>query len=468
MSDTTRLRLPYLAAAQSQKHVTHNDALQVLDALVQIAVIERDRLVPPTAPAEGDRYLVGAAPTAGFAGQAGRLAAFEDGAWRFHQPRAGWLAYVVAERGLRLYDGTAWLDAGLLLRSLSGLAGLGIGVAPDGQNAFAAKLAAGYFSARGTAEGGTGDLRLTLNKEAPARTASHLYQSAWSARAETGLAGDDRYRIKVSADGSAWRDCLVADPATGAASFPNGIADIGGAPIGGLRNAVVNGDFAIAQRGPGPFPLATGAVWTFDRWVAVGTGAVTGQVSRTAGAADGPPGSIVTVAVTSAAAGAVEVSTRLEDAARFAGRPVVLSFWYRTASASFAVDARQLFGTGGSPAAVALPAAGLAASPSWQRVGLAFTPLSVQGRTIGAGSALALRFLLAGAAPASIDLAGVQLEEGAVMTPFERRPPSLELLLARRYFRRSAVAQQAADLALEMRAAPAATGTGPFDYLAEL
>ena len=468
MSDSTRLRLPYLAAAQSQKHVTHNDALQVLDALVQIAVLERERLVPPAAPAEGDRYLVGAAPTGAFAGQAGRLAAFEDGAWRFHQPRAGWLAYVVAERSLRLFDGTAWLDAGLVLRSLSGLASLGLGTAPDAQNAFAAKLTAGYFSARGAGEGGTGDLRLTLNKEAPARTASHLYQSAWSARAETGLAGDDRYRIKVSADGSAWRECLVADPVTGAASFPNGIADIGGAPIGGLRNAVVNGDFAIAQRGPGPFALATGAVWTFDRWVAVGTGAVTGQVSRSAWAPDGPPGCIASVAVTTAAAGSVEVSTRLEDVSRFAGRPVVLSFWYRASSASFAVEARQLFGTGGSPSIVALPATGLAVSPSWQRVAFAFTPPSVQGKTIAAGSSLALRLMLAGAAPASIDLAGVQLEDGAVMTPFERRPPSLELLLARRYFRRSAVALQPADLALEMRTAPTASGSGPFDYLAEL
>jgi hypothetical protein len=468
MSDSTRLRLPYLAAAQSQKHVTHNDALQVLDALVHLAVIERDRAAPPASPAEGDRYLVGAAPTGAFAGQAGRLAAFEDGAWRFHQPRPGWLAYVVGEQTLRLFDGAAWIDAGLVVRSLAGLAGLGIDAAPDPQNAFAARLAAGYFTARGTSEGGTGDLRLTLNKEAPGRTATHLYQSAWSARAETGLAGDDRYRIKVSADGAAWRDCLVADPATGAASFPGGIADIGGGPTGGLRNHVINGEFAIAQRGSGPFALATGTVWTVDRWMAVGTGAVSGQVSRAASPPDGPPGWILTLSVTTAAAGALEFATRLEDVTRLAGKPLVLSFWYRTTSASFGVEARQLFGTGGSPAVVALPTMALAVSPAWQRIRFAFNPPAVTGKTIGAGSSLALRLLLAGAAPAALDIAGVQLEEGPVMTPFERRPPPLELLLARRYFRRSAVALQAADLALEMRAAPAASGTGPFDYLAEL
>jgi hypothetical protein len=33
MMDTTHLQLPYLAAAQAQKHVTHNEALRLLDAL---------------------------------------------------------------------------------------------------------------------------------------------------------------------------------------------------------------------------------------------------------------------------------------------------------------------------------------------------------------------------------------------------------------------------------------------------
>jgi hypothetical protein len=43
MSDaTTRLLLPYILAAQAQKHVTHNEALQILDGLVQLSVLDRD------------------------------------------------------------------------------------------------------------------------------------------------------------------------------------------------------------------------------------------------------------------------------------------------------------------------------------------------------------------------------------------------------------------------------------------
>ena len=51
MSDTSAiLSLPYLQPAQAQKHVTHNEALQLLDVLVQMAVIARSLSLPPTSP----------------------------------------------------------------------------------------------------------------------------------------------------------------------------------------------------------------------------------------------------------------------------------------------------------------------------------------------------------------------------------------------------------------------------------
>ena len=44
MSDsTTNLLLPYLMAAQAQKHVTHNEALRLLDGLVQLLVKSRSQ-----------------------------------------------------------------------------------------------------------------------------------------------------------------------------------------------------------------------------------------------------------------------------------------------------------------------------------------------------------------------------------------------------------------------------------------
>ena len=41
MTDTPCLGLPQIEAAQAQKHVTHNEALALLDVLVQLAVKSR-------------------------------------------------------------------------------------------------------------------------------------------------------------------------------------------------------------------------------------------------------------------------------------------------------------------------------------------------------------------------------------------------------------------------------------------
>lgn len=474
MDVSNRLGLPYLAAAQSQKHVTHNEALRLLDALVQIAVRERDRVAPPAQPVEGDRYLVAAQPTGIFTGHAGALAAFDDGGWRFAPPAAGWLCYVAAEGILLVHDGTAWRDLAGMLKSIGPLQALGIGTGVDAGNPLSAKLNNALFAARASTEGGSGDLRVKFNKEKPAATASLLYQSAWSGRAEAGLCGDDAFRIKVSADGAAWRDALIIDPASGAASFPSGLAGVPGATPSDLRNQVVNGDFGCAQRGAGPFAWGASPSFSFDRWLTQAAAAVTGQVSRTAfapGQADVPGGRFfVTLALTQAGpTAAPEFTTRIEDVGRLAGRTLTLSFSYRTASSAFACDLAQNLGAGGSAAVTGLSPLALPASPAWTRRSLTLSLPPVAGKTVGAGSYTALRFVLTGGAAAgALDLADVQLEEGPLATAFARRPPALETLLCRRFFRRQVVAQNVTDLGQEMRKVPVQSGTGPYDYDAEL
>ena len=258
--DTPHLALPLIAAAQAQKHVTHNEALAALDALVQLAVKERGRTAPPASPAEGDRYLVGAGATGAFAGQAGHIALFDLGAWRFFTPRPGWLAYVEAEDLLVVFDGAEWKAVGAIPER-------------DPQPAAARPRHGGRRpepsfreaqcgSVRGfvaTAEGGTGDLRFVLNKSAEANVLSQLYQRAFSGRAETGLIGSDDFRIRVSPDGSQWRDALLIDRATGIASFPCGVADVP------RPNLLVNAAFLVNQRRFAGGPLAAGS-YGFDRW----------------------------------------------------------------------------------------------------------------------------------------------------------------------------------------------------------
>ena len=117
--ESAKLRIPYIAAAQAQKHVTHNEAMTLLDTLVQLSVKDKDLATPPGSPAEGDCYIVAASATGAWIGWDKRIARFIDGEWRSYLPGAGsgagWLAYVIDEAALYAFNGTDWVLAGLQL-----------------------------------------------------------------------------------------------------------------------------------------------------------------------------------------------------------------------------------------------------------------------------------------------------------------------------------------------------------------
>lgn len=220
MTETANLDLPLIAAEQAQKHVTHNEALVLLDAVVQLSVIDRGLTAPPGGEAEGDRYIVAAAATGAWAGQSGKIAIFHDGGWLFLSARPGWIAWVVDEATLVFWAGSAWTVFSDAVTALQNLTLLGVGTTADGTNPFSAKLNKALWTALTTGEGGDGDLRYTLNKEGTADVLSFLMQTGFSGRAELGLIGDDDLTLKVSPDGSAWHDAVRIDRASGTAAFP--------------------------------------------------------------------------------------------------------------------------------------------------------------------------------------------------------------------------------------------------------
>ncbi len=82
MSETTsRLALPYIMAAQAQKHVTHNEALRLLDGLIQMRVTNATATGPPSAPNEGDAYIIKAPATGEWTGWEKDVAFYADGSW---------------------------------------------------------------------------------------------------------------------------------------------------------------------------------------------------------------------------------------------------------------------------------------------------------------------------------------------------------------------------------------------------
>ncbi len=229
MTDQTpNLRLPYISAAQAQKHVTHNAAISALDALVQLSVVSRAVADPPADPAAGARYIVAAGATGAWAAQADRVAAWQDGAWIFYAAAEGWLAWVEDEDRLCAYDGAHWSPAGGAA-SLNPATLVGVNALADTTNRLAVNSPSSLFYSDG------GGHRHIIDKAGIADTASVLYQVGYSGRAEMGLTGDNNLHFKVSADGTAWSDALVLNAATGTPRIP--AFAVGALPSAGAAGA---------------------------------------------------------------------------------------------------------------------------------------------------------------------------------------------------------------------------------------
>ncbi|MAZ18295.1 MAG: hypothetical protein CL535_18465 [Ahrensia sp.] len=207
METSPRLQLPYIMPSQAQKHVTHNEALRLLDCLVQPVVQSNALGSPPAAPVEGDAYVVGDAASGDWNGHEREIAVFQDGAWVFIAPRAGWAVSNLDGENRLVFDGSDW--AADRSTGGSGLAWFGINTEADATNRLAVAADATLLSHDGT------DHRVKINKAAEADTASLMFQTGWSGRAEFGLAGDDDWRLKVSADGIVWKQALKVDTGSG-------------------------------------------------------------------------------------------------------------------------------------------------------------------------------------------------------------------------------------------------------------
>ena len=238
MSDTPNLVLPYIAAAQAQKHVTHNEALSLIDGLLQLSIVSRGLNVPPGTVVDGNRFLIGAAPTAEWLNHASQIALRMEGAWRFLIPRKGWQMWVEAENILLVFDGVNWVapPAPAVLQNLSLL---GVNATADTTNKVSVNSSALLFNNIGNG------VQIKLNKNVNTDTASLLYQTGFSGRAEMGTTGDDGFHIKVSPDGATWKEAIAIDATSALVSvlanpaLPLGIATkqyvdatAGGAPGG--------------------------------------------------------------------------------------------------------------------------------------------------------------------------------------------------------------------------------------------
>ena len=236
MSQSTNLRLPYLAANQAQKHVTVNEAFRFLDALVQLSIKSAALSAPPGSPADGNRYIVAAAPTGAWAGHATHVAAWQDGAWAFYAPGEGWVAWNEATSAPLVYKAGAWVS--LFGGTFAGgsITELGINAATDATNKFV------FFGTNMLFNTG-GSIDATFNKAAAGNDASFSFKTGFSARALLGPARQRRFHHQ----GQRQRQHVLHRPRRRSEQRPGEPAAGHGAGRAGRRSRLAAERLALAQ-----------------------------------------------------------------------------------------------------------------------------------------------------------------------------------------------------------------------------
>jgi hypothetical protein len=245
----------------------------------------------------------------------------------------------------------------------------------------------------------------------------------------------------------------------------------------GFKNRIINGAMGIWQRGTS-FSLSAGQTYTADRWITVISGS--GSTSTISQQAATPsdfsslemqvPQYFTRYAVT--VSGSVtyrDFAQRIEDVRTFAGQNATISFYAKAASSmTVGVQLYQGFGSGGSPDNSTTPV-NVTIGTTWQRYTVTIACPSISGKTIGAGSMVAVVLILPNTT-FTFDVTMVQAEYGSTATSFDYRPYGTELQLCQRYYFQDSkyvailvggtTAVTGTNYPCEMRVAPTITGGG--------
>jgi hypothetical protein len=211
------------------------------------------------------------------------------------------------------------------------------------------------------------------------------------------------------------------------------------------KNAIINGDFNIWQRGTS-FTLAG---YFADRWTwttsSYPTTRTMSQQAFSPGAAPvaGYESSFFMRYLITTVGSSTDyyISQPIEDVRTFAGKTVTYSFWAKADSArTINASLTQEFGSGGS-SSVTVGSSTHSLTTSWQRFTATMSVPSISGKTIGTNSLLRFMFTpdSALASGYTLDIWGVQVEVGTTATPFETATGTIqgELQACQRYYYRA-------------------------------
>ena len=257
------------------------------------------------------------------------------------------------------------------------------------------------------------------------------------------------------------------------------ITSINNGPLAGMRNAIINGNFDIWQRGTS----AVGNGFRADRfnaYLTAGTSFLQERYTLTDAQRNviGYSARYALACFIGDTASSIQIQQPIEEVRNFAGQQVTVSFWAFVSSGTCTISGNlsQYFGTGGSPSStvdtsLTLSATTVTTTPT--KITATITLPSIGGKTLGSNGDDYIGLLIqrATGVATTLYIAQVQVEPGAVATAFERRPIGTELSLCQRYYETGSVsfcwnAGTPTDIkvtrafVVTKRAAPTVSGTG--------
>ena len=215
----------------------------------------------------------------------------------------------------------------------------------------------------------------------------------------------------------------------------------------GFRNKLINGDFQIWQRGTSfTDPTTNTTAYCADRWQAW-RGSFTAGITTAQQTVQANSKSIrVQRNSGNASTATLNLAQTLEtiEAKKLAGKSVILSFnalaGSNFSSASSLISVKIVYGTGTNQSYVTGFTGASDAASTTKTLTTTNTKFTLTASIPANATEVAAYFYYTPDGTAStndyFEVTDVQLEEGSVATPFERRPYGLELALCQRYFRR--------------------------------
>ena len=204
LTATPRLALPFLQAGQALKNITHNEALQRLDASHYLSCSDMAANDLPDEPAANRAVIISETPAASISDRAGQIAVFIANSWIWFTPTSGWTIWDEAAATLRIFNGESWIGPSPEIRPES-LPRLGLNATATDTQRLSVSSETSLFNHDG------GSHRLNLNRSDNSETASLIFQTGFMGEAELGLTGTGGFSLKTSGDGTTFSNRLTAN-----------------------------------------------------------------------------------------------------------------------------------------------------------------------------------------------------------------------------------------------------------------